>query len=64
MGTHMLLVQRILNSYINYLGNIAKKRIEGAVFNEYCLQKVGHFFVAAVIYLLDWHVVFRQQMVF
>lgn len=38
------LVQRILNAYINYLGNIARKRTNGAVFIEYCLLKILPFF--------------------
>lgn len=52
-GDTYALVQRILNSYINYSGNIARKRIDGAGFIEYCLLKVQHFFMASVIYLLD-----------
>lgn len=48
-GDTYALVQRILNSYINYLGNIARKRIDGAVFIEYCLLKVLPFFMASVI---------------
>lgn len=48
-GDTYALVQRILNSYINYLGNIARKRIDGAVFIECCLLKVLPFFMASVI---------------
>lgn len=40
-GAHVLgLYQRILNSYINYLGNIAWKIIDGPVFNTVCLNTV------------------------
>lgn len=47
------LVQRILNAYIDYLGNIARKRTNGAVLIEYCLLKILPFFIASAIYFLD-----------
>lgn len=46
------LYQRILNSYINYSGNIAWKRIYGPVFIEYS-AKSSALFMASVIYVLD-----------
>lgn len=46
---HMLrLFQMILNSYINYSGNIAHKRIDGPVSSENCLVKVEHFFYGSI----------------
>lgn len=49
MRAHMLgLYQRILNSCINYSGNIAWIRIGDAVFIEYCLAKSSALFMAWV----------------
>lgn len=63
------LYQRILNSCINYSGNIAWKRIDGPVFIEYFLIKVRQFLqlqrnICWTCCVFCFFVFFRRQMEF